>query len=96
MSVVGLCIKREDIYEALPTLKINNFTTVSSNFTKKRLYYITMSNNIDADAEVFEYTGEGCVVPTDVTIVRFHPSVVEVEEEALEDCTKLREAIFNN
>ena len=28
----------------------------------------------------FEYTGKGCVVPKDdVTIVRFHLSVVEVE-----------------
>ena len=42
-----------------------------------------MSNNNDASAEViFEYTGEGCVVPKYVTSVRFHPSVVEVENEA--------------
>ena len=56
-----------------------------------------MPTNNDADAEVvFEYTGEGCVVPISVTIVRFHPSVIEVEEEAFEDCKQLREIIFNN
>ena len=45
-----------------------------------------MSNKNDASAEVvFEYTGKGCVVPKDVTIVRFHPSVIEVEEEAFYD-----------
>ena len=58
---------------------------------------ITMSNNSDADAEaVFEYTGEGCVVPKDVTIVRFHPCVVEVENLAFSDCKQLREVIFND
>ena len=55
-----------------------------------------MPTNNDADTEVVcEYTGEGCVVPIDVTIVRFHPSVVEVENEAFRDCKQLREVIFN-
>ena len=56
-----------------------------------------MLTNNDADAEVvFEYTGEGCVVPKDVTIVRFHPSVVEVENGAFSDCRQLREVVFND
>ena len=55
-----------------------------------------MSNNINASTEeVFEYTGEGCSVPKDVTIVRFHPSVVEVENRAFLRCDKLRKVIFN-
>ena len=44
---------------------------------------------------IFEYTGEGCSVPKDVTIVRFHPSVTEVEEEAFQYCNKLSEVEFN-
>ena len=56
-----------------------------------------MSNNNDTSAEVvFEYTGKGCAVPKDVTIVRFHPSVVEVESHAFEYCKQLREVIFND
>ena len=50
----------------------------------------------DADAEViFEYTGEGCAVPKDVTIVRFHPSVIEVENEAFQRCYNLKEVILH-
>ena len=52
-----------------------------------------MSNNINAEG--IEYTGKGCVVPKDVTIVRFHPSVAEVEEEAFSSCKQLREVVFN-
>ena len=59
----------------------------------------TMSDNNDVSAAstevVFEYTGKGCVVPKDVTIVLFHPSVIEVENRAFEDCNYLREAVFN-
>ena len=45
---------------------------------------------MESNAEVlFEYTGEGCSVPKDVTIVRFHPSVVEVEDRAFIDCIEL-------
>ena len=43
----------------------------------------------------FEYTGKGCVVPKDVTSVRFHPSVVEVDYEAFRDCNNLSEVVFN-
>ena len=56
-----------------------------------------MSNNINASAEkVFAYTGKGCVVPKDVTIVRFHTSVAEVENVAFRDCKQLREVAFND
>ena len=55
-----------------------------------------MASSNDVSAEVlFEYTGEGCSVPKDVTIVRFHPSVVEVDDEAFRDCNNLREVVFN-
>ena len=54
-----------------------------------------MLTNNDADAEVeFEYTGKGCV-PKDVTIVRFHPSVTEVENHAFYNCSNLRELQLN-
>ena len=53
------------------------------------------SNNEAASAEVFEYTGKGCAVPKDVTNVRFHPTVIEVEDEAFSNCNKLREVVFN-
>ena len=57
----------------------------------------TMPTNNDADAEVvFEYTARGCAIPKDVTIVRFHPSVVEVEDEAYKDCKQLREVLFDD
>ena len=56
-----------------------------------------MSNNINASTEMaFEYAGEGCVVPKDVTIVRFHPSVVEVEHHAFKDCEQLRGVEFHD
>ena len=56
-----------------------------------------MPNNSDADAGViFEYTGKGCVVPKYVTIVRFHPSVIEVENRAFGYCNKLWKVMFND
>ena len=55
-----------------------------------------MSNNNVASAEmVFEYTGKGCVVPKNVTIVRFHLSVTEVENHAFHNCKQLREVEFH-
>ena len=53
------------------------------------------SIEVSADEVVFEYTGKGSSVPKGVTIVRFHPSVVEIEYEAFCDCTKLRKVDFN-
>ena len=43
----------------------------------------------------FEYMG-GCVVPKDVTSVRFHPSVIEIGNGAFQDCSELREVVFND
>ena len=59
---------------------------------------MNMSNNNDISAEVvFEYTaGEGCSVPKNVTSVRFHPSVVEVEDKAFRGCKQLRKVVFND
>ena len=54
----------------------------------------TKSNEVSA--EVFEYTGKGCSVPKDVTNVRFHPSVIMVENKAFYDCKQLREVVFND
>ena len=45
---------------------------------------------------VFEYTGSGCAVPKNVTSVRFHPSVIEVEDEAFQHCRSLIEVVFND
>ena len=44
----------------------------------------------------FEFTGKGCSVPKDVTIVRFHPTVIEVERVAFSNCKQLREVVFND
>jgi len=46
---------------------------------------------------VFEYTGtegEGDV-PKDVTIVRFHPSVTEVDDHLFKNCEQLKEVVLN-
>ena len=48
----------------------------------------------DDDGEVFVYT-EKCCVPRKVTSVQFHPSVVEVEDNAFEGNTRLRKVVFN-
>ena len=54
------------------------------------------NDNTSADEVEFEYTGEGCVVPKNVTIARFHPSVIEVENWAFQYCNKLRGVVFND
>ena len=57
---------------------------------------LTMKNSINASTEmVFEYTGQGCVVPKEVTIVRFHPSVTKVKNRLCQGCNKLRKVVFN-
>ena len=56
---------------------------------------IVITGNMESNNE-FEYGDKGCVVPKDVTIVRFHPSVVEVENEAFKNCNNLREVVFND
>ena len=45
--------------------------------------------------EVFEYTGNGQEVPKDVVSVRFHPSVVKVDDKAFYKCNRLKEVILN-
>jgi len=45
--------------------------------------------------DVFEYKGKGQRVPRDVVSVRFHPSVIEVEEAAFQDCRQLKEVVLN-
>ena len=58
---------------------------------------VIMESNNEMLAEVlFEYTGKGCVVPKNVTIVRFHSSVIYVENNAFQFCKKMREVIFND
>ena len=98
-----LCIKRGYYLRNNPLINyyfiIENFKTLIIIHIISILPTTNMLNN-DADAEasaevVFEYTGEGCVVPKCVTIVRFHPSVVEVEDEAFKDCDHLSEVVLN-
>ena len=49
---------------------------------------VVSGNGTSAEVE-FEYTGEDCVVPKDETIVRFHPRVIKVEDEAFDGCSGL-------
>jgi len=51
-----------------------------------------MSNEVE-----FEYTGkeEREDVPKDVTIVRFHPSVTEVDDYMFMECEQLKKVVFN-
>ena len=80
-----------------PEPRSSSLNTCQQNMWKFRLfpqtnhpYLCNISNNNDADTEVvFEYTGKGCAVPKNVTSVRFHPSVIEVEDEAFKDCKQL-------
>ena len=53
-----------------------------------------MSSNT-SDNEVFEYTGNGQRVPKNVVSVRFHPSVVEVDDEAFQLCKLLKTVVLN-
>jgi len=50
---------------------------------------------INTSHKVFEYTGNGQIVPKDVVRVRFHPSVVKVDDKAFYKCSKLKEVILN-
>ena len=51
--------------------------------------------DVDDSDDVFGYTGNGQIVPKEVFSVRFHPSVIEVGDEAFKDCNKLQEVVFN-
>ena len=50
---------------------------------------------INTPKEVFEYTGNGQIIPKDVVRVRFHPSVVKVDDKAFYKCNRLKEVILN-
>jgi len=52
------------------------------------------ANSDNMIPQIFEYKGHG-IVPEDVTHVRFHPNVVEVEENAFRGCDKLEEVVLN-
>jgi len=54
-----------------------------------------MSSNT-SDNEVFEYTGNGQSVPKNVVNVRFHPSVVEVDEKAFIYRKSLKNVVLND
>ena len=51
--------------------------------------------------EVFEYTGNGQIVPKDVVRVQFHCSITDIEDRAFgqpsafEHCVKLKEVVLN-
>jgi len=47
------------------------------------------ANEASADIE-FEYTGNGQIVPKDVVSVRFHLSVIVIDEKAFQNCNKLK------
>ena len=88
-----VCIYFEDIRGdnilIMPTLCNDS---ISRGEKKRKIE--TISSNASSD-EVFEYTGNGQVVPKDVVSVRFHSSVVDVDDNAFRDCTKLQEVEFN-
>ena len=50
---------------------------------------------IEASDDVFEYTGSGQTVPKNITHVRFHPSVVKVDNNAFDSCRELRKVVLN-
>jgi len=53
-----------------------------------------MSSNTSNDI-MFEYSGNGQIVPKDVTIVHFHCSVTDVERQTFIECTELKEVVLN-
>ena len=54
------------------------------------------SNEVSAEV-VFEYTGERrCEASNDVTILRFHPSVIEVGQYVFGGYRQLRKVMFND
>ena len=38
---------------------------------------------------MFEYTGDGCLVPKDITSVRFNEGLIKIGEEAFFNCKSL-------
>jgi hypothetical protein len=62
--------------------------------SKRKIEKISSSSS-PAD-DVFGYMGKGQAVPKDVVSVRFHPSVIEVDDDAFRNCKQLREVILND
>jgi len=82
----------DEILESAPT-----FTTTSiAKGTFKRSEE-TRNDEIDIILDVeFEYAGNNDEsIPENVTHVRFHHSVIEVQEKAFQDCISLREVVLN-
>lgn len=44
---------------------------------------------------MFEYIGRKADVPRNVTHVRFHPSVIEIDNDTFRGCSELREVVLN-
>ena len=53
---------------------------------------INMTSN---KSDVFEYMGNGQAVPKDVVSLRFHSSVIEVDNNAFRDCKQLTDVVLN-
>ena len=66
----------------------------SSTGEKKRKIGVDDASDELSDV-VFEYKGNGQIVPKDVVSVRFDPSVIAVDDAAFKDCNKLQEVVFN-
>ena len=71
-----------------------NIKIMSSTSTREKKRKIGVD---EASADMkFEYTGNGQIVPKDVTNVRFHPSVTEIDEKAFQNCNNKLEAVVLN
>ena len=47
------------------------------------------------DVPFYEYQGNGHRIPKDVKRVRFHPSVTKIDDEAFNNCKRLRQVVLN-
>ena len=66
---------------------------MSSNIKKRRLDVIDVEERSN---DVFEYMGRGQEVPKEVVSIKFHSSVVEIENNAFRDCSKLKKVVLND
>ena len=55
-----------------------------------------MDNRESAADVVFEYTGDGCSVPKDITSVRFNDGLQRISSCAFKGCSNLREVTLND
>ena len=64
---------------------------------KKSAYHIMfMSYTKYEYNDRIEYMGNGQTVPKDATSVRFHPSVIVINNNAFNGCKSLKEVVLNN